>query len=35
METLAIIVEKSKHFGNNAKEVVEFLESLGYTILEE
>ena len=30
METLAIIVEKSKHFGNNAKEVVEFLESLGY-----
>lgn len=30
METLAIIVEKSKHFGNNAKEIVEFLESLGY-----
>lgn len=30
METLAIIVEKSKHFGNNAKEIVEFLKSLGY-----
>lgn len=30
METLAIIVEKSKHFGNNATEIVEFLESLGY-----
>lgn len=30
METLAIIVEESKHFGNNAKEIVEFLESLGY-----
>ena len=30
METLAIIVEKSKHFGNNAMEIVEFLKSLGY-----
>lgn len=30
METLAIIVEESKHFGNSAKEIVEFLESLGY-----